>query len=180
MNTSQEKIATQKGPFLFMAVVLLILGACSSSAALGDGSAQIQVSDAWLRAVPGMAANMPGMPTPEPTKPSDVAHLAPLDLPVYMKIRNSGDQSDRLLRARTDIAPKVELHTMEMQGGQMKMTPVDSIEIPARGEVELQNGGAHIMLVGITREPHVGDVISLTLQFERAGAVPVRVEVRQP
>ncbi len=160
-------------------LTLFYLAACSSAPS-GTGGANIVVSDAWLRAVPGMAANMPGMPTPEPTKPSDAMHMAPLDLPVYMKIRNSGNQNDRLLRAQTDIAAKVELHTMEMQGGQMKMTPTDSLEIPAGGEVELQSGGAHIMLFGITREPKVGDVFSLTLQFEKAGAVPVQVEVRQP
>ena len=165
---------------LVFAVTLLFLGACSSSAAPGSSGAQIQVSDAWLRSVPGMAANMPGMPTPEPTKSSDMERMAPLDLPVYMTIRNSGNQNDRLLRAETDIAAKVELHTMKMQGGQMKMSPVDSYQIPAGGEVKLQSGGDHIMLFGITREPKVGDVISLTLQFEKAGSMPVRVEVRQP
>ena len=170
----------QRRAVLVFALALLFLGACGSSAAPGSSGAGIQVSDAWLRAVPGMAANMPGMPTPEPTKPSDVAHMAPLDLPVYMKIRNTGNQNDRLLKAETDIAPKVELHTMEMQGGQMKMTPVDSIEIPAGGEVELKSGGDHVMLFGITRVPTVGDVISLTLHFEKSGAVPVQVEVRKP
>ncbi len=170
----------KRATVLVFAVALFFLGACSSGAAPGGGAARIQVSDAWLRAVPGMVASMPGMPTPEPTKPSDAAHMAPLDLPIYMKIRNSGNQNDRLLKAQTDIAARVELHTMEMQGGQMKMTPVDSIEIPAGGEVELQSGGAHIMLFGITGEPKVGDVISLTLQFEKAGTVPVQVEVRKP
>ncbi len=180
-NLRKEIMKMQKrAAVLVFAVVLLLLGACSGGAAPGSGNAGIQVSDAWLRAVPGMAANMPEMPTLEPTRPSDVAHLAPLDLPVYMKIRNSGNQTDRLLKAETDIAPKAELHTMEMQGGQMKMTPVDSIEIPAGGEVELHSGGAHIMLFGITHEPKVGDVISLTLQFEKTGRVPVRVEVREP
>ena len=169
-----------KRAVLAFAVALLFLGACSSSAVPGNGGAQIQVSDAWLRAVPGMAANMAGMPTPAPTRPSDVAHMAPLDLPVYMTIRNTGNQGDRLVRAETNIAPKVELHTMKMQGGQMKMTPVDSFQIPAGGEVKLQSGGDHIMLFGITREPRVGDVISLTLQFEKAGSMPVRVEVRRP
>ncbi len=170
----------KRAAVLAFAVTLLLLGACSSGAAPRSGEAQIQVSDAWLRAVPGMTANMAGMPTLEPTRPSDAAHIAPLDLPIYLKIRNSGMQNDRLLKAQTDIASRVELHTMEMQGGQMKMTPVDSIEIPAGGEVELQSGGAHIMLFGITREPRVGEAISLTLQFEKAGTVPVRVEVREP
>ena len=164
---------------LAMLLLLFYLAACSSAPS-GTGGANISVTNAWLRAVPGMAANMPGMPTPEPTRPSDAMHMAPLDLPVYMKIRNSGNQNDRLLQAQSDIAAKVELHTMEMQGGQMKMTPTDSLEIPADGEVELQSRGAHIMLFGITREPHVGEVISITLHFEKAGTVPVQVEVRQP
>lgn len=162
------------------ALALLLLGACSGSAPPANIGASILVSDAWLRAVPGMAASMPGMPTPEPTKPTDVEHMAPLDLPVYMTIRNSGNQSDRLLKAETDIAQKVELHTMKMQGGQMKMSPVDGFQIPAGGEIKLQSGGDHIMLFGITRELKVGDVISLTLAFEKTGAMPVQVEVRKP
>jgi copper(I)-binding protein len=170
----------QTRAILVLAVALLFLGACSSSAPSGNSGASIQVSDAWLRAVPGMAASMPGVPTPEPTKPTDVAHMAPLDLPVYMTIRNTGSQIDRLLKAETDIAQKAELHNMAMQGGQMKMAPVDRIEIPAGGEVKLQSGSYHVMLFGITHEPKVGDVISLTLTFEKAGTLPIRVEVRQP
>src|SRR5512139_2813497 len=139
MGVWEEPMKIQKRAALVFAVALLILGACSGGAAPGSGAVGIQVSDAWLRAVPGMAANMPGMPTPEPTKPTDVEHMAPLDLPIYMTIRNTGSQNDRLLRAETDIAPKVELHTMKMQGGQMKMSPVDSFEIPAGGEIKLHS-----------------------------------------
>ncbi len=162
------------------ALALLFLGACGGGAPPGDSGASILVSDAWLRAVPAMAANVPGMPTLEPTRSTDVEHMAPLDLPVYMTIRNTGSQNDRLLKAEADIAQKVELHTAAMQGDQMKMAPVDSIQIPAGGEVKLQSGGDHIMLFGIARELKVGDVISLTLTFEKAGTAPVRVEVRNP
>jgi len=165
---------------LVLVFALLFLGACNSNAPSGNSGANIQVNDAWLRAVPGMAANTPGMPTPEPTKPTDVAHMAPLDLPVYMTIRNTGSQIDRLLKAETAIAQKVELHTAAMKDGQMKMAPVDNIEIPAGGEVKLQSGSYHVMLFGITHEPKVGDVISLTLTFEKAGTLPIQVEVRKP
>ena len=170
----------QTRAILVFALTLLFLGACSSNAPSGNGGASVQVSDAWLRAVPGMAAAMPGMPTPEPTRPTDVAHMAPLDLPVYMTIRNPGSQIDRLLKAETAIAQKVELHTAALKDGQLKMAPVDSIEIPAGGEVKLQSGSYHVMLFGITHEPKVGDVIPLTLTFEKAGTLPIRVEVRTP
>ena len=69
---------------------------------------------------------------------------------------------------------------MEMNNNQMKMAPVSSIEIPTGGEVILQSGSYHIMLFGVTRDLKVGDVISLTLKFEKAGTLPVQVEVRQP
>ncbi len=165
---------------LIWVLALLLLGACANSVPPANDRAGIQVSDAWLRAVPAMAGDMPGMPTPEPTRPTDAEHIAPLDLPVYMTIRNTGNQHDRLLKAKTDIAQKVELHSMLMQGGQMKMSPVDSIEIPAGGEIKLQSGGDHIMLFGITRELKVGNGISLTLEFEKAGTIPVQVEIREP
>jgi copper(I)-binding protein len=99
---------------------------------------------------------------------------------VYMVIENTGDQPDRLLHAHCDVAGTVELHETKMEGGVMKMQPVDGIDIPAKGTVELKPGGLHIMLIGLTRDLNPGDEIGLELHFDKAGHVPVKAIVQKP
>jgi copper(I)-binding protein len=99
---------------------------------------------------------------------------------VYMVIRNEGGQADRLIRAESDVAETVELHETKMEGGTMKMEPVQAIDIPPGGQVELKPGGLHVMLIGLKRELAVGDRLTVTLYFEQAGVVTLEAEVRQP
>lgn len=98
---------------------------------------------------------------------------------VYLKLTNAG-QADNLLSASSPVAEAVEIHqTMESQGMTM-MKPVDKIPVPAGGSVELKPGGFHIMLVNVKQELKPGMTISVTLNFEKAGAVTATSEVRQP
>ncbi|MCX2726455.1 copper chaperone PCu(A)C [Thermomicrobium sp. 4228-Ro] len=99
---------------------------------------------------------------------------------VYMVIENAGDQPDRLLHAHCDAAQTVELHETTMEGGVMKMQPVDGIDVPAHGSVELKRGGLHVMLIGLTRDLNPGDELELELHFEHAGHVTVRAIVQKP
>ena len=95
----------------------------------------------------------------------------------YLVIRNTGSQPDRLLRAESTAAANVELHTMSMEGGVMRMRPVQDIPIPPGGEVKLEPGGLHVMFLN-TRERFVqGEKIKATLVFERAGSVDVEFTV---
>lgn len=48
-----------------------------------------------------------------------------------------------LVAAESPVAGKVELHTMSMDGGVMKMRPLEKIELPARKTVNLRPGGYH-------------------------------------
>ena len=99
---------------------------------------------------------------------------------VYMVIENTGDQPDRLLHAHCDAAETVEIHESRTEGGVMKMQPVDGVDIPAHGSVELKPGGLHVMLIGLTRDLDPGDELELELHFEQAGHVTVRAMVQKP
>lgn len=99
---------------------------------------------------------------------------------VYLTIENAGDQPDRLLHAHCDVAGTVELHETKIESGVMKMQPVDGIDIPAKGTVELKPGGLHIMLIGLTRDLNPSDEIELELHFDKAGHVPVKAVVQRP
>jgi copper(I)-binding protein len=41
-------------------------------------------------------------------------------------------------------------------------------------------GSFHVMLFGLTRDLKAGDMVDFTLQFEKAGSVPIKAQVRQP
>lgn len=95
----------------------------------------------------------------------------------YFVLRNRGGEADRLVAARTEVAGTVELHRSAIEDGVMRMRQVESIEVPARGEVSLAPGGYHLMLIGLTRELKDGDRFTITLDFERSGERVVEVEV---
>jgi copper(I)-binding protein len=93
----------------------------------------------------------------------------------YMKITNTSDAPVQLVGGTTPVAARVEVHTMSMDGGVMRMRPVPSLTIPARSTVQLKSGGLHLMLIGLKKPLVVEDMVPLTLNF--SGGVTVNVEL---
>lgn len=137
-------------------VAVAVLGSLLALAACRGSEDGLRVEDAWVR-------------EPVGDRPSAA----------YMTIVNDGGRADALVAASTHAAETAELHQTVMEGTVMRMQPVPRLEIPAGGRVSLEPGGLHIMLKGIRRELKVGDVITLTLRFERAGDITVQAEVRE-
>jgi copper(I)-binding protein len=100
----------------------------------------------------------------------------------FMRIEDHGTAGDRLIAAASDVAMRTELHThIEGADGVMRMVEVeDGFAIPAGGAHRLERGGDHVMFMGLTRELAEGDVITLTLTFEREGEVVLEVPVGAP
>lgn len=103
----------------------------------------------------------------------------------FMVITNGTETADRLIGVASDAAEKVELHThREDSNGVMRMIHVEEgFELPAGGEIVMERGGHHVMFMGLTAPMAQGDMIDLTLTFEKAGDVAVQVPVdleRQP
>lgn len=97
----------------------------------------------------------------------------------FMTIVNRGSGDDRLVSASSPIAAEVQLHTMSMDGGVMRMRQVtDGIGIPAKGSVELRPGSFHIMFMGLKRQLRQGERFPVTLRFQRAGRVTVQFAVQ--
>ena len=97
----------------------------------------------------------------------------------FMMIQNQGDTDDRLVGVTSEAATRVELHTHKVDdNGVAKMVHVEEgFAIPA-GEVHmLKRGGDHVMFLGLTQTLHHGDVVPLTLVFEKAGEINVEVPV---
>lgn len=125
---------------------------------LTQAKPQIEIADAWVKEVP------------------PVSRVSVL----FMKIINKGNTDDKLISVKTDIAKYAELHKMVMEGGIMKMRKIDQLTVPARGEVALEPGGVHIMLIGLQKIPQKGDKVKVELIFERSGKTTIEVPVRPP
>lgn len=97
----------------------------------------------------------------------------------YLSVANKGRTPDRLLSARTTEATATELHATVRDGEVMKMRPAGIVDLPAGQTVRFEPGGLHVMLIGLVRPLKEGDRISLTLVFEKAGAIEVVVNVEK-
>jgi copper(I)-binding protein len=116
----------------------------------------IDIADLWSRATP---------------KGSSVAAG-------YMKIKNTGSTSDRLVTGSSDVSSKFEVHEMTMENGIAKMRPVKGgLEIKPGDTVELKPGSFHVMFVDLKAPLAAGDHIKATLVFEKAGTVNVEYDV---
>jgi len=129
-------------------VLGLLLAACGAA-----GSPAITASDARI---------------PQPAGPNGAA---------YLTLANDGDGDDRLIAVDTDAASDVELHESTLEGGVMSMRPVDGIDVPAGGQVRLEPGGLHVMLLDVDPDLEVGDTVPLTLTFDASGEQTVEAEV---
>jgi copper(I)-binding protein len=141
---------------LIVVFVLITMSLCSCGTPSVENS-QIEVVDPWARAFSGVS-----MESQDGSDSSGGEHSTVMGMnsAAYMVLQNHGNQSDRLMRAESDIAKAVELHFSEMKDGVMSMRPVEFIEVPAGGETVLKQGGLHIMLIGLKHDLTVGDTVS--------------------
>lgn len=100
----------------------------------------------------------------------------------FVHIENRGKDSDRLVRATTAVAERVEFHATEVDASQVaRMRALDGVEVPPGAKLRMQPGaGTHLMLIGLKQPLKVGETFHMTLEFARAGQVEVRVYVQQP
>jgi copper(I)-binding protein len=96
----------------------------------------------------------------------------------YVKIVNTGAEADRLVSVSGEISGRSEIHEMSVNAeGVMTMRPLEGVEIPAGGEVELKPGGLHIMFLELKDTKKDGERFAGTLSFEKAGTVDVEFSV---
>ena len=99
---------------------------------------------------------------------------------VYFVIENNTDSPEALIGASTDIASATEVHmSMQNEQGVMTMSMQDSVQILPGEKVTFKPGGLHVMLVDLKQDLKVGDIFTLTLQFEKTSEITVQVEVRE-
>lgn len=109
--------------------------------------------------------------------------LAPPNAPAtgaFMVIKNNGDKDVKVVKADNPVSKVTELHTHLNEGGVMKMRPVPSIEVKAKGEAVLKPGGLHVMMIDIKTPMKEGDVVPITLSFDDGSTKQVDAKVVRP
>ena len=118
---------------------IVIAGALLATAA---HAAEVQISDAWIRALP-------------PPAPSGG----------YFILRNTGKAEIVLTGAKSSACGMLMLHRSKEMGGMSSMEDVSSVPVPPSGEIRFMPGGYHLMCMDPTPAMKPGATVSVTLKF---------------
>jgi copper(I)-binding protein len=88
----------------------------------------------------------------------------------YADLNNTGKFGDELTRAEAPVARRAQL--VGSTGA-----PLQRLEVPGTTRVQLRPGGERIVLSDLTRELTPGEVVIVTLFFEKTGALGVVASV---
>ena len=116
--------------------------------------AQVEVSDAWVRAT-GQGQKATG---------------------VFMNL--TAKKATRLVGVKADLTGSAEVHEMKMEKDVMKMQAVNSLDLPAGQTVALKPGSYHVMLMDLKAPVAEDSQVVLTLLFEDAAGVKTQKEVK--
>lgn len=140
------------------AAAIAVTGVLLAGAAFAQQSTPasgVTVTKPWARATPG-GAKVGG---------------------AFFEVSAAKESGDKLLSVKSPVAGVAELHTHSEVDGVMKMRRVDDIPVAAGKTVALKPGGLHVMLMELKQPLKEGETIDLTLVFEKAGEVAVKVPV---
>ena len=94
----------------------------------------------------------------------------------YMTITNAAPVPTMLLGAQTPVADKVEIHSMSMDGGIMRMRPLPGgVVIPAKGHITFGPSSFHMMLLGMRQTLSEEQMVPMTLTFQ--GGLTVNIDL---
>jgi periplasmic copper chaperone A len=144
-----------------LTALLPVLAVCTVAPAMAQApetyrAGPIVVEAPWSRATPGGAKVAGG----------------------YMRITNTGSESDRLVGGSTVVAERFEVHRSTVAEGIARMEPVTGgLEIAPGQTVELKPGNMHAMFVNLRQGLKPGETVKGMLVFEKAGVLKVEYRV---
>jgi copper(I)-binding protein len=96
----------------------------------------------------------------------------------YMTVTNSGTTAQHLNCVSSDVATECQIHEMSMDGGVMKMRPLQGgLEVKPGETVTLKPGSFHLMLVGLKQPLLPGTSIEATFKVDAGSTVQVAFPV---
>lgn len=141
---------------LFTPPLLLTLFSANPAIAADYDVGSMHISQPWARATPKGADDGAG----------------------YMTITNKGTMPDRVNCVSDDASTHCVIHSMTMEGGIMRMRPVEGgLEIKPGQTVTLSPGSFHIMFVDLKHPLVQGQAVKATLKFDHAGTVDIEYPI---
>jgi copper(I)-binding protein len=96
----------------------------------------------------------------------------------YMTIVSNEDTS--LIAIDSDVADVIEIHSMSMENGVMKMRMLDTLDLVAGKPTELSPGGFHLMLFDLKKPLAAGKEAHFTLHFKNKAGQEKTISVTSP
>ncbi len=115
---------------------------CLLFLAAANTRAEVMISDAWVR------ANAPGQSVGA----------------AYMTLKSA--QESQLFHVDSPAAGSVEIHSMSMTNGIMKMRSLETLPLQAGKAEKLAPGGFHLMLFDLKKPLKAGEKATFTLCFK--------------
>ena len=136
-------------------IVLLLLIVLGTSVAAEQPA--LTVTDPWVREGPPNARVLAG----------------------YMLIRNPSDRPQTIVGARSPAFHSVEFHRTVLEQGVARMVEQAQLRVPARGQLTLEPGGYHLMLMGAKHALRAGDTVAIAMELAGGRQVVVNAPVRK-
>jgi len=95
----------------------------------------------------------------------------------YMTLVNVDSEEVALVKVESEAFESIEVHEMTRVDGFMKMREVTDMVIPAQGQVRLEPGGMHLMMMGPREHLTKGQEVVTTLTFRSGKQQTVSVKV---
>lgn len=142
--------------FRWLSLAAALVCPAASAAAHDFKIGAIEIEHPWARATPKGASLAGG----------------------YVKLTNTGKESDRLTGGSIPIAGRFEIHQMSMNNGVMQMRPVTGgLEIKPGESLEFKPGSYHLMFLDLKAPLVHKQPLKGTLVFEKAGTVEIEYTV---
>jgi copper(I)-binding protein len=119
-------------------------------------ASNIEVKDAYVRATP------PGLPNSA----------------AFMTVVNDTSKDLTIVKASSNIAKAVELHTHDMSNGVMRMYQVPKVTIPKNGKTVFQPGGFHVMFIGLFNPLKTGKTVTFTLYLSNGETKTITAPIK--
>ena len=140
----------KKKLYVVLAMLAVMLFACSKQAP------EISITDNWVRAT---------------AEGQDVGAA-------YMTITSASDTS--LIKVESSASDSVEIHSMSMENGIMKMRMLEQLDLKAKTPNKLAPGGFHLMLFDLKNPLKAGETVSFSLHFKNEAGKETLLTISSP
>jgi copper(I)-binding protein len=95
-----------------------------------------------------------------------------------MTITSASDTS--LVKVESSASDSIEIHSMSMENGIMKMRMLEQLDLKAKTPNKLAPGGFHLMLFDLKNPLKAGETVSFSLHFKNEAGKETLVTISSP